>query len=85
MKWKGKLFFITTIFCVIFLQKIQAQTTENITIDIGSVDVADSVNKPNMLGVIAGPSPNYHSQAPDLTFKYQDIGVTTIRNNDYKD
>ena len=76
------LFQIIALFLVI---KLRAQTTENITINIGSVDLADSVNKPNMLGVIAGPSPNYNSPSPDLTYKYQDIGVTTIRNNDYKD
>jgi len=76
------LFQIITLFLVI---ELRAQTTENITINIGSVDLADSVNKPNMLGVIAGPAPNYNSIAPDLTSKFQDIGVTTIRNNDYKD
>lgn len=58
---------------------------ENITIDIGSRDMTDSVCKPHMLGVIAGPAPNYQSIAPDLTASYQDIGVTTVRNNDYFD
>ncbi len=85
MKWEEKLFFITTIFCGFFLQKTQAQTIENITINIGSIDLSDSVNKPQMLGVIAGPTPNKNSPAPDLTSKYQDIGVTSIRNNDYND
>lgn len=65
--------------------QINAQTTETITIDIGAVNVFDSIIKPHMLGVIAGPLPNYNSNAPDLTSRYQNIGVTTIRNNDYFD
>lgn len=63
-----------------------AQTTENITINIGSTYLNDSVNKPHMLGVIAGPAPIYgNNVVPDLTTRYQDIGVTTVRNNDYHD
>jgi len=85
MKWGKKLLCITILFCSIFLQKSYAQTVENITIDIGPINVTDSVNKPHMLGVIAGPAPNHNSPAPDLTFKYHDIGVTSVRNNDYKD
>lgn len=65
---------------------IKAQTTENITIDIGSISSTDSVIKPHMLGVIAGPAANYNNLVvPDLTSRYQDIGVTTVRNNDYFD
>ncbi|OFY50847.1 MAG: hypothetical protein A2X22_01435 [Bacteroidetes bacterium GWF2_49_14] len=63
----------------------QAQSKETITIDIGAVNITDPVVKPHMLGVIAGPAPNYRSPAPDLTSRYRDIGVTTIRNNDYFD
>jgi len=63
----------------------KAQAVQNITIDIGGTHSTDSVNKSHMLGVIAGPAPNYMSIAPDLTTKFQDIGVTTIRNNDYFD
>lgn len=70
---------------VCFFLQTQAQITENISIDIGSLSLTDSINKPHMLGVIAGPSPNYNSTAPDLTTRYQDIGVTTVRNNDYFD
>ena len=70
---------------VCFILQTEAQITENITIDIGSLSLTDSTNKPHMLGVIAGPSPNCGSPAPDLTSKFQDIGVTTIRNNDYQD
>ncbi|MHB1278675.1 MAG: T9SS type A sorting domain-containing protein [Bacteroidia bacterium] len=70
---------------ILTLEGAKAQSTESITIDIGSTDISDSVNKPHMLGVIAGPLPNYQSTAPDLTSSYQNIGVTTIRNNDYFD
>ena len=73
------------IFSVFFILLTEAQTIENITINIGSVCLTDSINKPHMLGVIAGPLPNANSSAPDLTSRFQDIGVTTIRNNDYSD
>lgn len=69
----------------LFVIKVNAQTAETITIDIGSISLTDSINKPHMLGVIAGPAPNFQSIAPDLTSKYHDIGVTTVRNNDYFD
>lgn len=68
-----------------FIPEINAQITETVTINIQNIDISDSLIKPHMLGVIAGPSPSYGSIAPDLTAKFQDIGVTTIRNNDYGD
>lgn len=70
---------------IVLLYVLSASAQETITINIGSINVTDSVNKPHMLGVIAGPSPNYNSTASDLTIQYQDIGVTTVRNNDYFD
>lgn len=70
---------------IALLYVLSASAQETITINIGSINVTDSVNKPHMLGVIAGPSPNYNSTASDLTIQYQDIGVTTVRNNDYFD
>lgn len=79
-----KIIILLTIALFSFIES-KAQTIENLTIDIGLAHLTDSVNKPHMLGVIAGPSPNYNSSAPDLTTRYQDIGVTTIRNNDYFD
>lgn len=62
-----------------------AGAQETISINIGPMDAADPAVEPHMLGVIAGPSPNYSSIAPDLTTRYQDIGVTSVRNNDYFD
>ncbi|NOY78095.1 MAG: T9SS type A sorting domain-containing protein [Calditrichaeota bacterium] len=38
-----------------------------------------------LLGVISGPLPGNGSPAPDLTPQFQDIGVTSIRNNAYWD
>ncbi|HPE09693.1 MAG TPA: T9SS type A sorting domain-containing protein [Saprospiraceae bacterium] len=70
---------------VVLFPEIYGQSIENLTIDISSPDKTDSLIKPHMLGVIAGPLPNYNSDAPDLTQSYRDIGVTTIRNNDYFD
>lgn len=76
---------IILIYAITLLYVLHANAQESITINIGLINVTDSVNKPHMLGVIAGPLPNYNSIAPDLTSKFQDIGVTTIRNNDYQD
>ncbi|MES2398336.1 MAG: T9SS type A sorting domain-containing protein [Bacteroidota bacterium] len=74
------------VFALFSILKTKAQITENITIDIGSISSTDSIIKPHMLGVIAGPAANYNNLVvPDLTSRYQDIGVTTVRNNDYFD
>jgi len=73
------------VFFLFFISEVYPQAVENISVDLGSVCLTDSVNKPHILGVIAGPAPNFNSSAPDLTTRFQDIGVTTIRNNDYKD
>lgn len=73
------------IFFILFCFNNCFAQIQTLTIDITGVDLSDSLIKPHMLGVIAGPAPNYNSIAPDLTTKYQDIGVTTIRNNDFHD
>ncbi len=39
----------------------------------------------NGSGVISGPLPAYASPAPDLTDALTEIGITSIRNNDYYD
>ena len=57
---------------------------KTVVIRVGSVNSNDSAVKP-LLGVISGPDPAYESSAPDLTERLQDIGVTSIRNNDYYD
>ncbi len=44
----------------------------------------DSLVQP-LLGVISGPDPCVDSKATDLTPHLQDIGITSIRNNDYWD
>ena len=38
-----------------------------------------------MLGVISGPNPNANGTGTDITKQYQDIGITSVRNNDYYD
>lgn len=73
------------LFAILCLHKTSAQIVETITINIGTVSITDSIVKPHLLGVIAGPSPNHNSDAPDLTAKFQDIGISSIRNNDYQD
>jgi len=66
--------------------EIKAQTTETVTINMQGIDTTDSLIKPHMLGVIAGPAANGgNNSVPDLTTRYQDIGVTSVRNNDYRD
>lgn len=63
-----------------------SQTTENVTINIQGIDITDTLIKPHMLGVISGPNPiDPNATTPDLTNLLQDVGVTTIRNNDYYD
>lgn len=75
-----------SIYAITLLSILHANAQEAITINIGSVNPTDSINKPHMLGVIAGPAANFpNSVVPDLTSRYQDIGVTTVRNNDYSD
>ncbi len=55
-----------------------------ITINIGDVDSNDpEIMK--IIGVISGPLPCYKSSAPDLTKNLNEIGVNSIRNNDYYD
>ncbi len=55
-----------------------------VIVTIGDVDEADPTVKP-LLGVISGPIPPFRSPAPDLTARFQDIGVVSVRNNDYFD
>ncbi len=53
-------------------------------ISIGGVDEADPWVKP-LLGVISGPIQPPDSPAPNLTAHLHDIGVLSVRNNDYFD
>jgi len=53
-------------------------------IAVGAVDQADPTVKP-LLGVISGPDPNGSFSGPSLTAQYQEIGVLSVRNNDYYD
>lgn len=62
-----------------------SQTAQTLTINIGGADLSDSLIKRHMLGVIAGPKPNWNSITPDLTTKFQNVGISSIRNNDYND
>lgn len=57
---------------------------KTVTIRVGQVNPADPLVKP-LLGVISGPDPSYNSPAANLTAQYRDIGVTSVRNNDYYD
>src|SRR3989338_1888742 len=68
------------------LNSAEETTTPSIvhTIIITAGNPSDPVIMP-LLGVISGPDPPASSLAPDLTKQYQDIGVTSVRNNDYYD
>ncbi|HHN93592.1 MAG TPA: hypothetical protein ENK17_02390, partial [Anaerolineae bacterium] len=61
-----------------------ASAVEAAVIPIGGVAPADPAVKP-LLGVISGPIQPPDSPIRDLTAQLQDIGVATIRNNDYFD
>ena len=58
--------------------------TSAVVIPIGGVNEADPVVKP-LLGVVSGPDQPPDSPAPNLTDHFHDIGVITVRNNDYFD
>ncbi len=78
-KFRFKVFLI-----ILFLtSKIIAQNTEHI-VRITENTGKDTIVQP-LLGVISGPDPGYESKAPDLTPHLHDIGITSIRNNDYWD
>ncbi len=53
-------------------------------IQLNKAEDADSLILP-MIGVISGPLPCPNSPAPDITEQLKDIGVNSIRNNDYWD
>jgi DNA-binding beta-propeller fold protein YncE len=59
-------------------------TGDAVIIPVGDIDPADPTVKP-LLGVISGPDPNAGFTAPNLTTQYQDVGVFSVRNNDYYD
>lgn len=65
-----------------------SSTTPNnattVSITLGEVNSADPTLKP-LLGVISGPGEPAESLAPDLTQRFQEIGVSSVRNNDYYD
>ncbi len=54
-------------------------------ITIGAPETEDPYLHELMLGVISGPEPTANGTGPTLTKEYQDIGVVSIRNNDYYD
>jgi hypothetical protein len=55
-----------------------------VTITIGGTNSSDPTLKP-LLGVISGPGEPADSPAPDLTQRFQEMGITNVRNNDYYD
>lgn len=52
---------------------------------IGDEETVDPFLHELMLGVISGPEPTANGTGPTLTKEYQDIGVVSVRNNDYYD
>ncbi len=54
-----------------------------------NITVTDPTNNDtvltDLLGVISGPLPPPSTTLPDITPQLKDIGVTSIRNNDYRD
>ena len=63
---------------------ISFSQTPYVTINIGGVVNSDSLMKP-ILGVVSGPDGVDTTINPNLTTYLQDIGVLSIRNNDYYD
>jgi len=88
MKWKQAVFLavlIILLLTVYILNKnIETTSGDQIHLAIGDTNANDPNLKP-LLGVISGPDQPEDSSAPTLTEQYHDIGVTSIRNNDYYD
>ncbi len=57
--------------------------SQTVTINLNQSD-SDSLLK-DLSGIISGPLPSHNSYAPDLTDGLRDIGIASIRNNDYGD
>ncbi len=55
--------------------------SQTITINLNNPE-SDSLLK-DLSGIISGPIPSIDSDAPNLTEQLHDIGITSIRNNDY--
>ncbi|MFH1466129.1 MAG: hypothetical protein ABIO70_17220 [Pseudomonadota bacterium] len=57
-----------------------------VSISVGAPVATDAALHPLMLGVISGPDPAASvARGADLTEGYQQIGVVSVRNNDYYD
>jgi len=67
----------------VFEFALYAQTNMH-SIVISNNTTADSTLKP-LLGVISGPDQPQQSSAPNLTQRFHEIGVFSVRNNDYYD
>jgi len=61
-----------------------ATSTNAVVVHVDPADPQDPMVLP-LLGVISGPDPCPRSPAPNLTSQLHDIGIVTIRNNDYFD
>ncbi|MSU34759.1 MAG: hypothetical protein EXS36_06530 [Pedosphaera sp.] len=66
------------------LRQIDRTVTE-VFINLASTLPLSHTTVSDLLGVISGPTQPTDSSAPTLTMQLQDIGVTSIRNNDYYD
>ncbi len=70
-------------FIIIFQFGIYAQSNMH-SIVITTNTTSDSTLKP-LLGIISGPDQPLDSPAPNLTQRFHEIGVFSVRNNDYYD
>ncbi|OGL95244.1 hypothetical protein A2348_02910 [Candidatus Uhrbacteria bacterium RIFOXYB12_FULL_58_10] len=76
-----------------FFAANQTQQAPEVLPDVSSAESINFVNSVplahsevyDLAGIISGPSQPTDSPAPDLTERYQQIGVTSVRNNDYFD
>ncbi len=68
---------------IVFQFTLFAQSNTH-SIVISNNTTADSTLKP-LLGIISGPDQPQQSSAPNLTQRFHEIGVYSVRNNDYYD
>ncbi len=79
-----KVFYLLLSWLSLTMAKAQVSS---VTVNLQTTGVTDTLIQPNMLGVISGPNPwnPNHPNASWVTNQLQDVGVNTIRNNDYQD
>jgi hypothetical protein len=83
----SKIHKLKRIYIIIFLIFFIFQLALNAQINTHTINITANTSTDTTLkrlsGIISGPIQPYESLAPDLTERFQEIGVFSVRNNDY--